>query len=74
MNPLRRVPRFDERRFSPFAQITMAISTVLIIVALFGGGLLYWLSERPSYSHVYAFGIVSRPSAVELQPQVQSST
>jgi aspartyl protease family protein len=51
----------------------VAISAVLIVVALFGGGLAYWLSQRANYSHVYAaLGIASLPSTVELQPQVRN--
>jgi clan AA aspartic protease (TIGR02281 family) len=73
LDPRDRLPRFDERRFSPFAKIMIAISTVLIVVALLGGGFVYWFSQRPNYSHVYAaLGIASLPSTVELQPQVRN--
>jgi hypothetical protein len=75
LDPEDRLGRFDESRFSSFTKIMVGISTILIVVALFGGGFLYWyhVSQRPNYAHVYGnLGIASLPATVELQPQVQN--
>src|SRR5690348_16948217 len=72
LDPQDRLQRFDENRSSSLTKIMVGI---LIVVALFGGGFLYWyhLSQRPNYAHVYAnLGIAPLPPTVELQPQVQN--
>src|SRR6266436_5124801 len=72
LDPQERLQRLDESRDS---SLTKIIVSILIVVALFGGGFLYWynLSQRPNYAHVYAnLGIAHLPPTVELQPQVQN--
>jgi len=74
LDPQDRLQRFDESRFSSLTKITVGVWAILI-VALFGGGFLYWyhLSQGPNYAHVYAnLGIAPLPPTVELQPQVQN--
>jgi aspartyl protease family protein len=73
LDPRDRLPRFDEDRFSSSTKIV--IWTLLVVIAVFGGGFSYWyyVLQRPSYAHVYSnLGIAPLPIAVEAKPKVQS--
>ncbi len=72
LDPKDRLLRFDEGRSSSFTKV---IWTSLVVVAVFGGGFLYWyhVLQRPNYAHVYSnLGIAPLPIAVEAQPKVQT--